>query len=201
MSRPKLAHMEIAERYVGEREIEGALHNPLIIKMFKSTSYHAESDETPWCAAFINAVLEEAGIKGTYSARAKSFLNWGEVVGEPQYGDLVILHRGNNPAQGHVTFFVRWTDSQRVAFEGLGGNQSNSVRVSTYRVRDANGKTKIAGYRRPNVGWEKLNTRVEEQPDLFPEIETRPLPPLPRQEGWLSRLFEAILNALGIHRR
>ncbi len=135
--------MEIANSYVGTDEIRGSKHNPVILEYFDAVGHGwVKDDETPWCAAFVGAVLEEAGHKGTGSLAARSYLNWGHKVTRPKYGDLVVFWRGTKDGwQGHVGFYVRETKEYVYC---LGGNQKNSVNVSRYS------KDRILGYRRPS---------------------------------------------------
>ena len=52
---------------------------------------------TEWCAAFVNAVLADSGMKNLHDIKhpqpltARSFLDWGEPVDNPQSGDIVIF--------------------------------------------------------------------------------------------------------------
>jgi hypothetical protein len=47
-------------------EIKGPRHNPLILQFWKGIKRGGiKDDETPWCAAFVGAMLERAGIKST----------------------------------------------------------------------------------------------------------------------------------------
>ena len=58
-----------------------------------------------WCAAFVNATLQQAGQRGSGSAVATSFMNWGKPVQtEPIKGDVMVLSKGKAPGQigGHV---------------------------------------------------------------------------------------------------
>lgn len=86
---------------------------------------------TAWCAAFVNASLGQAGIKGTGSNLARSFLNWGEGVKEPTKGDLAVFSRGDpNGPYGHVGFFDSYTPDGKIKV--LGGNQGDAVSYGTY---------------------------------------------------------------------
>lgn len=97
---------------------------------------------TAWCAAFVNASLGQAGIKGTGSNLARSFLNWGEGVKEPAKGDLAVFSRGDpNGPFGHVGFFDSYTPDGRIKV--LGGNQGNAVSYGTYD------SGQLLGFRRP----------------------------------------------------
>ena len=100
-----------------------------------------------WCAAFINAVLENHDIPGSETVSqhplvARSFLSWGVAVDEPQPGDIAIFPRGQ-AWQGHVGFYVStvYRDGEKWYWI-LGGNQDNSV---SYKLYPAN---KTIGIRR-----------------------------------------------------
>lgn len=100
---------------------------------------------TEWCAAFINAVLNESGIPGSdtvseYPLTARSFLKWGNKVPEPMPGDIVIFPRGNEPWQGHVGFYISTVYVKGVEYyQILGGNQNNKVTIELYRANRALG--------------------------------------------------------------
>lgn len=94
---------------------------------------------TPWCAAFVNAVLGAQGIEGTGKLNARSFLNFGTATDDPKAGDIVVFSRGTG-GQGHVGFFQGYDANGNILV--LGGNQSNSVRVSSYSP------DKLLGFRR-----------------------------------------------------
>lgn len=101
--------------------------------------------KTAWCAAFINATLAKAGMGGTGSLAARSFLNWGEEVDQPQRGDVVVLSRGDpNGPQGHVGFFDGFNDDGTIRL--LGGNQGDKVSLQGYDTR------RVLGYRRAGGG-------------------------------------------------
>jgi len=162
--------MDIALKYKGQKEIKGSRHNPVVVAFFaKSGHPEIKDDETAWCAAYLNAVLYEAGRRGTKSLLAKSFLNLpdsDEVKGVPQYGDIVVLHRGSPSSwQGHVGFFVKWDDEFVYL---LGGNQSDGVNVSKFP------RSRIAGVRRPR-------TEVTQAPAL-PKMTDKPESKLPNLE-------------------
>ena len=42
-----------------------------------------DNDEVAWCAAFLGACLERAGIGSTRSLMARSYLGWGQALAEP----------------------------------------------------------------------------------------------------------------------
>ena len=61
------------------REVEGSADNSRILDYLRTTDYPNVGlhDEVPWCSAFVNWCLKEAGIEGTNSAAALSWLSWG----------------------------------------------------------------------------------------------------------------------------
>jgi len=134
--------LELAYEELGETEELGPLTNPQIQKYFSVTKYPFREDSIdPWCAAFVSWVLETAGIKSTGSAAAKSYLDWGNELDEPRPGCIVVLARGNDPAHGHVGFYLR---SGTITIDVLGGNQKDSVCVQKFH------HTKVLSYRWPS---------------------------------------------------
>ena len=105
---------------------------------------------TEWCAAFVNAVLSDSGMKNLHDMEhpqpltARSFLDWGEKVDLPLPGDIVIFPRGKSDWQGHVGFYVGWEQHEdgSVYWKILGGNQNDSVSIDLYK------STKALGIRR-----------------------------------------------------
>jgi hypothetical protein len=71
--------LKIAQKKLGIREIPGALNNPRIIAYDEATTMDASmyGDDTPWCSAFANWVVQKAGLSGTRSAAALSWMRWG----------------------------------------------------------------------------------------------------------------------------
>lgn len=81
----------------------------------------------PWCAVFINAMLEMVGLMGTRSAMARSFESskYFKRLPGPALGCIVTMWRGSKGSgQGHVFFYMGENDNGIVA---LGGNQKNKV--------------------------------------------------------------------------
>lgn len=129
---------EIANTQLGVKEVKGKLHNNKILEYHSTTTLKATDDETPWCSSFVNWCVQLAGLEGTNSAMARSWLEWGNVVTEPYEGCVVVIKRGNSSWQGHVGFFVK--ESYDHIFI-LGGNQSNAVTICSYP------KSSLLGYR------------------------------------------------------
>jgi len=125
----KLTHMEIAMGELGQTEFAGREDNSRIVDFFDAVSYRATDDETPWCAAFANWVLMEAGIARTESAAALSFAKWGVATKTPKYGDIVVFDHGHG--RGHVGFFMG-SDGKTVSV--LGGNQNDQVNITKFAL-------------------------------------------------------------------
>jgi uncharacterized protein (TIGR02594 family) len=139
----EFAWMPVARGELGVEEIRGSQHSPRIIEYLNSTNLDAGSasaDETPWCSAFVNWCVEQAGYAGTDSAAARSWLQWGKALESPRKGCIVVLSRGGSAWTGHVGFFMgRGNETVQV----LGGNQSDRVSVAEY------GDSRVLGFREP----------------------------------------------------
>ena len=99
-----------------------------------------------WCAAFVNAVLEESNIQSNkdhkYPLTARAFLDWGEKIRKDQIqpGDIVVFPRGTEGWQGHVGFYLRTqVVNSREYYWILGGNQRNKVSIVLYRANKSLG--------------------------------------------------------------
>lgn len=119
--------LEIARGELGTNEVRGASDNARVVAYHQTTTLRANDDETSWCSSFVNWTMGQAGIQGTNSAAARSWLNWGESVpinaANVRPGDVIVFPRGNNPAQGHVAIVDEVLANGRVRV--VGGNQSN----------------------------------------------------------------------------
>ena len=119
--------MDWVEKHMGQKEIPGKKHNPFIVELFSYTSYDADADEVPWCAALINAALVKTGFKGTRSAAAASFDKYGTKC-ELKYGCIVTLR--HKTGGRHVAFYAGKNSKGQDIFRG--GNQSNALKDSVY---------------------------------------------------------------------
>ena len=107
------------------------------------TLWPHSDDRIPWCSSFVNAMIIWAGLAGTDSAAARSWLDWGIGIGSPPIGAIVVLQRGKPPqpgrhitkGPGHVGFYLGLATPHHAIL--LGGNQSNSVRASIYPLSKA----------------------------------------------------------------
>ena len=112
-------------------------------KLSRANGMTIDPARIPWCAAWMNMVLDESGLPTTGSLMARSFLSWGKpVAGTPKVGDVVVMRRGRSKHQGHVGFFYSFVDIQGQRMVAvLGGNQGKEVRISYYPI------TKVIAYR------------------------------------------------------
>lgn len=143
MTNMNLAIVEAARRHLGTKEWPGAKSNPAVEVFFARAGHPGLTDEVPWCAAFVGAVLAECGLQGSGSLMARSYLSWGRKI-SPQdagAGDVAVIARGK-PPQGHV-FIV--TDIRDGVVHGIGGNQGDAV--SDIKVPVA----AVLGFRRADV--------------------------------------------------
>jgi uncharacterized protein (TIGR02594 family) len=147
MSKPRW--YEIAEGEIGVTENpDPNIDNPRIVEYFTATDYWNKDDDEPWCSAFANWCMAQAGIAGTHSARARSWHEegWGEELDEPREGCLAVLKRPPNPASGHVGFYAGTVDDNR--FRLLGGNQGPEGRGAVNISNQS--KDMVLSYRWPS---------------------------------------------------
>ena len=129
------AAFERAKEHEGLKEIVGPQHNQAILDFFRAVGHGwVKDDETAWCAAFVGAMLQEAGLPHTGKLNARSYLEWGQPVNlkDAKPGDVVVFWRGKPDGwQGHVGFYVGMKGK---SIRVLGGNQRNEVNVSNYGI-------------------------------------------------------------------
>lgn len=122
--------MSIARAELGVRAWPAGSSNPRVTGYHDGTNIAGYDDKASWCSSFVNWVLRQAGISGTGSALARSWLVWGEPLHNPVPGCIAVLSREDpNGWKGHVGFFLR-ADAGNVYL--LGGNQLGEVREHFY---------------------------------------------------------------------
>ena len=131
---------DLAQKDLWTKEVKGPASNPVISGYFTQATGKKYGDEVSWCAAFVGAMLEKAGVRSSRSLLARSYLRWGEKLALPREGCIVVLKRGE-PWQGHVGFFVRQNRDGTIML--LGGNQSDQVNYRNFSKR------LVIGYRWP----------------------------------------------------
>ncbi|MEQ1716461.1 MAG: TIGR02594 family protein [Hyphomicrobium sp.] len=129
---------------LGVAEAPGARDDSRVLAFYRDAG-HGEimHDEVAWCAAFAGAMLKRAGLAGTKSLMARSYLNWGKPIEQGRLGAIAVLERGSDPHAGHVGFLIGEAKGKILL---LGGNQGDAVSVSAF---DA---ARLIGYRWPASG-------------------------------------------------
>ncbi|WP_296953074.1 TIGR02594 family protein [uncultured Massilia sp.] len=105
---------------------------------------------TPWCAAFVNYCLMTVGAPHEKSASSQ-FPTWSKKfkkIDKPVYGAIMVMRNyfedsGKAAGTGHVTFVYGKTAQGHIA--GLGGNQSDRLKVSQYKVTGVSARFKLHG--------------------------------------------------------
>lgn len=135
--------LKIAAKELGITEISGAEDSDRIMQYSEDIGLDwVEADEVPWCSIFMNWIAMETGFERTDSGLARSWLNVGFPVENPQPGDVVIYWRESMESQkGHVGLFLGYSKDQSKIYT-LGGNQGDSVSVSAYPTE------RVLGFRR-----------------------------------------------------
>lgn len=134
--------MPIAFQEVGVSTYPPGQSNPRVTEYHAHTGIRGYDDKASWCSSFVNWSLAQVGLRGTGSALARSWLEWGEALGAPVPGCIVVLSREDPSGwKGHVGFFLR-EDEAHVHL--LGGNQLDQVREHFYP------RASVLGYRWPS---------------------------------------------------
>jgi uncharacterized protein (TIGR02594 family) len=105
--------------------------HPRIRLYHSTTSGGAEPDEVSWCSSFVNFCVERAGLIGTDSKAARSWLRWGAPVDRSDWreGDIIVFWRVSPDSwKGHVGFLVDWAGERPLI---LGGNQSDRLSIAS----------------------------------------------------------------------
>ena len=132
--------LQEARKLIGLRETKGPKHTPEILQMWRDIKRGGiKDDETPWCAAFVGAMLERSGIRSSRFESARSYLAWGDQLVEPIVGCVVVFSREGG---GHVGFCVGQDSASNLLI--LGGNQSDEVNIRAFP------RTRVTGYRWPS---------------------------------------------------
>jgi uncharacterized protein (TIGR02594 family) len=150
----KTTPFEIAQRFVGVKEVPGAGDDPQVLAMLRLDQAWPEGDEVPWCSAFVNYVCWLLRLPRSKSLRARSWLRVGRPIPIEQAMpgfDLVIFSRGQGEqpgpdvvdAPGHVGFYAGATRDGDV-IHVLGGNQDDAVCVRGYPADRVLGARRLA---------------------------------------------------------
>jgi len=155
MQKIETTAFEIAQRYIGIKEIPGKLANPQIVAMLQLEDSSVKDDEVPWCSAFVNYVCWLLRLPRSKSLSARSWLSIGQAIDsmDAEAGfDVVVLKRGGEgqpgpevlDAPGHVGFFAGLEDNGGTVLL-LAGNQGDAVNVSRFPLEQVLGFRRIYG--------------------------------------------------------
>ena len=136
--------LKVALSQYGQTEIKGEKDNPIIVNYFHDIGFnYINDDETPWCSCFVNWCALKAGYERSKKLNARSWLEVGKKVMDPEIGDIVVYWRESKDSwKGHVGIFIRRDNGMVYT---LGGNQgSGSVNIKAYP------ESKVLGYVRLN---------------------------------------------------
>jgi uncharacterized protein (TIGR02594 family) len=123
--------------------------NPEILKYFSATAHQTQTQDA-WCGAFVAWCIANCGsdlaaqsVNRATAASAASWKSWGDIevsIGTHEKNAIppgaVVVLRPQDPGAdttGHVGFFV---DQTATDISLLGGNQSNSVKISKFARKD-----------------------------------------------------------------
>lgn len=129
-----------AHKLVGLYEKDPQDRKYLINYFYKNLGTKVDPAKTPWCAAYVDAVLAESGFPTMDTLWARNFLDYGEPVTDPKKGDIAVFTRGKS--YGHVGFFLDFQSSGGIEYVTLlNGNISGKVAISNYP------KSRLLGFR------------------------------------------------------
>lgn len=132
--------LQEAQKFIGLKETKGPQHTPEIVQFWKDIRRGGiKNDETPWCAAFVGAMLERAGVPSSRFESARSYESWGVALKVPVQGCVVVFSRDGG---GHVGFVVGQDKAGNLLV--LGGNQSDAVNVKAFQ------RARVTAYRWPS---------------------------------------------------
>ncbi len=127
-----------AQSQLGIKEdVAAGQSNPEVAKYFTATHSPGQTDDTPWCGAFVAWCIANAGdpaIAATNigSARAASWLGWGRARQRPRRGSVGVTVPLAKDSSGHVGFVTAVTPTHVTL---LAGNQREAVSEAPYERR------------------------------------------------------------------
>lgn len=149
----EICAFDLAQRFVGVREVAGPVSNAHILAMLRLDTTWVCDDEIPWCSAFVNYVAWLLRLPRSKNLAARSWLTVGTPISLEQarpLNDVVILSRGADQrgaevldAPGHVGFFAG-LERARAGVLLLGGNQGDGVTVAIYPASRVIGVRRLA---------------------------------------------------------
>lgn len=151
----ELTWIDIARSYQERSvvEIPGSKHNPVILGFWKAIGINwGTTDEIAWCAAFVGAVLKEAGMPYLSTGMARNYQDYvrvlkkGKILQQPCYGCIVVMWTGSlKGTTGHIGFCVGVQKGKPDSIMVLAGNQGNKVGIDPFS------KSKVLAYIWPSL--------------------------------------------------
>jgi len=137
---------DITLSVVGQKEIKGKKHNPFIAHLHEhagNLGTHSEgadySDEVPHCSSGLNWAADMGGCEKSNNALASSWSDRRRKSYNPRKGTKIfkgdIIHKRTGK-RNHVTICDKDFNLSDKYFTGTGFNQADSIKSSSYRVRD-----------------------------------------------------------------
>lgn len=156
--------IKIAAKELGIKEIVGSAHNPRILKYSEDLGMPYSDDETAWCSIFMNWVALKAKFERSDSARARSWLEIGTKIPDPEPGDIAVFWReSKHSTKGHVGIFMGFSaDKSRIYV--LGGNQNNSVSITAKSIDE------LIEFRRIRRIDIRLSNKILKRGDKGPDV-------------------------------
>jgi uncharacterized protein (TIGR02594 family) len=194
------AWLQEAFSVLGLSEIAGSRHEKRILAMYRAAGHpEIKDDETAWCAAFVNWCLSQAGIDGTGSLMARSFVKYGKGLHRTDTiprGAIAIWPRGAPPS-GHVNIVLH-DDGAYVWC--IGGNQSKAGTNGAVTIgRYAKGQA--VAYRWPLGAAPKPVPKPEPKPEPpqdteLPDPDPQPIPVPAPAPHWYERIWVRVLSTI-----
>jgi uncharacterized protein (TIGR02594 family) len=138
-----------AFRLLGTKEVKGEGDAPELAAMAHALKLqNFEDDRDPWCTLFIAHCIK-TGLPleplPKHLIWSRAYGKWGRALVYPERGAIVVTWRGKDASLdlGHAFFYLG--DAGRYMV-GIGGNQSDSVSVSSVHRKD-----RIIGIRWPDT--------------------------------------------------
>lgn len=143
---------------------------------YRIEDYHLEgankkyTSKDPWCMSFVAYIFKKSINFTVQTASTDEFsnkyLNEFKNTDKPYYGSVVYFKKYNNENEytghGHVGFVIGTSNDKKYIY-CLGGNQSNMIKISRYRV--PNFKLKNFKYELVGYYWPK-NEQITKQSEL-----------------------------------
>lgn len=118
---------------------QGSPANPNIKEAYLvcGNNYNRDGNDIKyaWCAAFVSWALETAGIENPRTMGSQVFNSYGQAVQWRNYVNIrkwdIVVFKSKTRGGGHVGF-IKSIDPNSQKMVVLGGNQSNTLKESTY---------------------------------------------------------------------